>query len=186
MKKYKLDYRVETEIQAKGKPIREIIYMGDYYSLAISDEERKKTIKVQSFLVGIMVMFFILGGLINNDASWEFYVMLPYICLFLPIAYLIMGLVGVMKIPHKMENATYDQSIARVVKTSKIVKWISSYVVIADVLFMLINRQSIAWLREIVFLCIVAVIFIQGFLLHIESQKLASLVTIEKRNLKKS
>lgn len=181
MKKYKIDYRVETEIQAKGKPIQEIIYIGDYYNLEISDDDYKKTKKIQSFFVLLIVAFYILGGLVNNDGSWEFYVMLPYVCLFLPIAYLIMGFIGIINMPSIMERATYDQSVDRMVKTSKIVKWISSYVLIADLLFMLINIQNIAWIREIVFLCIVFVLFIQAFMLNVECQNLASKINIEKR-----
>lgn len=179
MKKYKLDYKVETELHENKKPTRQIIYTGNYYNLTMAEEETKNTRKIQLIYTIIISCFFISGGFLNNDGSRAFYIILPYVTMFIIIAYLIMGLIGLKNLSAKMEYAIYDKSILRINRTAKGIKWISSYLVIADIIFMISSRNTVNWKIELLFLFINAMIFIQGYLLEQENKKVMNKIHSE-------
>ena len=186
MKKYKLDYRVETELHENKKPTKQIIYTGTYYYFSILEAEKKKTIKKQFFLTITILCFFLIGGMLNNGGSRMFYIVLPYICLFLPIVYLLMGVVNFITTPPKMEFGTYDKSIMRIKRTSKGIKWISSYVFIGNCIFLISQGKDLDWFSESTFLFINAMMFIQSFLLNKEINSIDKTIIVEKQQTKNS
>lgn len=145
----------EYKEEANGK----YSYVGSYYTLPINEEEKKKT-AIMNFV--FFVLFGVLEvaiGMINPDSSRTAWVIFPYIFLFLPIAYFFIGAYTYVGLPVKMEHAAYRGSIVRMRRSAMGIIILAIVNIIADVVFMIIYRNSLNWAREIIY-CVGLVIIL--------------------------
>lgn len=126
----------------------------------------KKVILTCALVIGIL---FFLAGLLNNNGSFCFYVMLPYLCILLGLIYLCFGYFSIPKTLQKMEYALYDKSYLKVKFSIVGLIAASITVVIGDTVFIIRNANAINLLKEMSFLSlnlIIAVISILTLVYH--------------------
>lgn len=107
----------------------------------------------------VCLALFLAAGLVNNSGNRNFFIAVPYAFLFLPIVYLIIGTFSLRNISEKMERVTYDKSIGRMKRSCTGIIFLSSYLCIADFIFIFINKKQINIMQEVVFLCVNIVLF---------------------------
>lgn len=156
MNKYRKDYVVMNEIS----------YTGDYYKFHLTDAEYKRMRKVIFTAIIIQTLLFVAAGFLNNRGSFCFYVLFPYLCIFLPLTFLIRGYLRIPKQLQPMEYAIYDKCYNRV-KFSIVGILIASMAAgIGDVVFIIKYVLEIDLIKESCF-CIanIAIAGISVFLL---------------------
>lgn len=155
MKKYHKDYEFDTTASESNNKERKYHYTGDYYSFPIESIGKNKIFIKNLFFLIAYFLLFILSGLLNNVGSRNFFIALPYVFLFLPIAYLSMGTFSVLRMEEKMERVVYDKSLGRMYRSCIGIVGISLYLWIADAIcfFMHFRRGTeLIILDEAVFL----------------------------------
>jgi c-di-AMP phosphodiesterase-like protein len=151
VKKYYKDYSTDAKETNNGKVTDEVKYTGDYYKYQLSNSEYKR---MRTTILLVLVAFIILYvglGFLNNSGSRCFYVLLPYICMFLPLVYLLRAYYRIPREVQKIEYAIYDKSYLRL--KNSVVGMIATSITTAlgDIIFIIRNASEIALSKEIIF-----------------------------------
>jgi hypothetical protein len=108
------------------------------------------------------------AGLLNTSGSRVLYVAMPYVCLFFPVVFNVIGAVVLMSAGSKLEFAAYDKSINRIHKSSIGQLVISGITATGDICYLLFGSHTDQMRREMVFLiCMVIVLLISILLLRV-------------------
>jgi hypothetical protein len=165
VKKYSKDYIVDSQKIYKGNKLDEIQYTGDYYVFQLNTVEYKKMrIIILEYLIFLTVLY-VTGGMLNNSGSFCVYVLLPYICIILPLSYLGRSYIRIPKEIKKMEYVIYDKCYNRVKFSIVGIITASITTVIGDVIFILRNMMNIIILKEVIFCIINVCIVVTSILL---------------------
>ncbi|WP_124065930.1 hypothetical protein [Clostridium sp. E02] len=138
MNKYRKDY----------KGIDEICYIGDYYKFHLTNAEYKKMRIVIFAAIIALVLIFAAAGFLNNKGSFCIYVLFPYLCIFLPLTFLIRGYRRIPKQSQPMEYAIYDKCYNRVKFSIVGIMMASMAAGIGDVVFLIKYAQEIDLIKE--------------------------------------
>lgn len=168
MKKYYKEYEVVPKSLKNGKVKKDIEYTGQYY---ISHQNKAELFNYKLIcLVLTIVCFVVLIGLgfLKTSVSRIFYITIPYICLFLPAFYSLMGAIRLISSSDKMEHVAYDRSLNRMVK-SVAGQMFLSLVTILGTIYYLVTDKSMEGKQNnnIFFLGIVLVLLINVVLLFV-------------------
>lgn len=165
MKKYVKEYKLVTKLLPKGKTRKEIEYIGEYYVSQLSGKELTKR-KVYCLALALCSDITMISmGLINTVGSRVAYVALPYVILFLPSVYCLMGAIRFVTAKDKLEHASYDRSVNRIRKSATGQIILSAMAVIGDIICLFSIKNLEKLLLEAVFLCGMAVILILSILM---------------------
>jgi uncharacterized membrane protein len=159
VKKYLEDYVPDTKVIDKGKLINEVKYMGDYYEYRLSSAEYKKMRIIILIALVITTFIFAATGFLNNSGSRCIYVLLPYICMFLPLTYLFRSYIRIPKELQRMEYAIYDKCYNRVKFSLVGIIAASITTVMGDIIFIIRNARDIALMKEVSF-CIANIVIV--------------------------
>jgi amino acid transporter len=140
-KKYLKDYGVQTVKTRKGTK-EEAFYKGDYYSTDMPDEELKKYKTAFIMTSALNVVLFVVMGLLNNDASRQLYVALPYVALLLPAAFMLTGAVYFYRSGVRLTRYDYDKSFVRIKAHATASLYISAACVIGDIAAVLTGKTD--------------------------------------------
>ena len=92
--RFKDDYSQYTRLSGKGRVVEDICYTGDYYILPFDKDKKKKTGLVNlGFALALMAVQ-IAAGMVNQDSSRTFWIVYPYLFVFLPAIYFLIGAVS--------------------------------------------------------------------------------------------
>ncbi len=109
MKKYYKDYKLVTKTLPNGKTKEVAEYVGRYYVCQLSEADHKRY-KLYFLTLTLCSSATAIGlGFLNNSGSRVAYIALPYVSLFLPLFYMVMGTVGFIVSGNKLEQAAYDR-----------------------------------------------------------------------------
>lgn len=143
--KYRSDYEVhETQIPGRKQPKykKELKYVGKYHVLETKESEFK-TLKWMNMLSMILIAGIFLGlGLLNNQGSRLLYVILPYIIMFLPIYYGILGSIKLLSLKERLTVIEYERSSVRVKKSSLSLTVMSIATAIGEGVYLLRNVEK--------------------------------------------
>ena len=152
MKKYYKDYKLISKHLPNGKVRQEVKYDGNYYTCRLSETELRKK-KVYYLALALCSNATMLGvGLLNTSGSRVIYVALPYVCLFIPTFFCLMGVLRFMVVGNKLEYATYDKSRNRIRRSTIGQIILSSVVALGDICYLLLSDNIEKLLRELFFL----------------------------------
>lgn len=142
MKKYYKDYKPVTKVQTQGQLKQEVEYIGSYYYYKLTKEELKKK-KIQYGIHELIIAMILLGvGFLDNPGNRMFYVVLPYVGMFLPTAYSILGVILFIKSKNKMEYATFDKSRNRIYRSTIACIILGIMTIVGDFCFILLRAPS--------------------------------------------
>ena len=188
MKKYGNDYRTS------GKQFE---YTGKWYGTGTSVEELKRHAVKSSVFMGIMLLVYLGGLMVNNTGSRIFWILLPYVVMIFPISYGIMGSVSLflfcrnqeekgkksqVVIPeeHKghMTRAQYEKGIRRLTRCGIAITGLSIFTVAADLILMILGGSDFLLTREILFEATALIILALGSVNTVKNWRIKAKFTI--------
>ena len=162
--KYKDDYKKTTYFGQDGKLKETTYYEGKYFVLPYDEKVKKKNgITCLIFAVLFLIIFFA-GGMINQDSSHTFWIVFPYLFIFLPAAYNLIGAISFLNLNIKMERAQYDGSIIRMKHSARGLLILGMLNIFLDCIYIFINRNTLNFLREFIYLLFIAFLCISVFM----------------------
>jgi hypothetical protein len=165
MKKYVKDYKLVTKLLPNGKTRNETEYIGEYYISRLSGKELTKR-KVYCLALALCSDIMMIGiGLINTVGSRVAYVALPYVILFLPSVYCLMGAVRFITAKDKLEHTAFDRSVNRIRKSATGQIILSAIAVIGDIICLFSIKNLEKLFLEAIFLSGMIVILILSILM---------------------
>ena len=126
--------------------------MGDYYVLPFDKQQKRKADVVNIATVLVLIAIHVTAGLLNQDSSRTFWIVLPYIMVFLPLGYMFIGAVNFWGNPVKMQRVQYETGVVRIKRSC-----IGSMVLIGigavlDILYMILYHDTANIGRELIYL----------------------------------
>lgn len=151
MKKYYKDYSTDAKESANGKVTDKVKYTGDYYKYQLSNSEYNRMRMAILLVLVAFIIIYVGLGFLNNSGSRCFYVLFPYICMFLPLVYLLRSYYRIPREVQKIEYAIYDKSYLRL--KYSVVGMIATSIttVVGDIIFIIRNTNEIILSKEIIF-----------------------------------
>ena len=165
MKKYNKYYKLVTHYLPGGKVKQEIEYTGKHYICRFNKTEFRKRRVYFLTLTLCSTIIMMCAGLLDTSSSRVFYVAIPYVCLFLPIIFGLIGAINLITLDNKLEYAAYDKSIKRIHRASAGQLALSSITIIGDIcyLFFAVNMDKLG--KELIFLGGMIIVLVFGILL---------------------
>lgn len=152
-------YRLEPEMGSRGR-IKEVpVYIGGYYFLDDKDSSYKKVAGRILGLVFLSFIFFVLAALPDPRGLRQIYIALPYISLFLPYAFTVVGCVTLLGVKDGMNEIQYADGIKRILRDSIIARVMIVMSAIAEIAFTAFNATKCKMSEEIFLFACVAVMF---------------------------
>ncbi len=173
--KYRSDYEVhETQLpgQKHTKFKKELKYVGKYYVLVKKDTEIKP-LKWLSILCILLIAGIFLGlGFLNNQGSRLIYVILPYVIMFLPIYYGIMGSVKLLSLKERMTVLEYERSSVRIKKSTLSLTVMAITTAIGEGIFLIRNldKKSEISLDFAFFVGVIIILILSFLVLRIQAK----------------
>ena len=151
-KRFKDDYSRYDRLTDKGRVVEDICYTGDYYVLLLDSKQKSKANVVNIAAVLVLIAIHVAAGLLNQDSSRTFWIVVPYIMAFLPLGYMFIGAVNFWGNPVKMQRVQYETGVVRIKRSC-----IGSMVLIGigavlDILYMILYHDTANIGRELVYL----------------------------------
>ncbi len=151
-KKYKDDYKIKQIEKEDGSVEEQYIYVGTYYLNNMS-EIQKRHLTLSAFVFSLLNMWlFFVSGFFDNAGGRCIYVMLPYICIFLPAAYFVLASFNVWLATAQLTREKYDKSFGRCIRMPKCMIVLSGITIVCDGIFLLVNRTTSNLENELLFM----------------------------------
>lgn len=154
--KYKDDYRRMDAGQYE--------YTGRYYTLPLKENQKRKAECVNFAAVAGFLLLELAGGILNPDSSRTFWIVFPYLFLFLPTAYMWMGAFAFHTVPVKMQRSGYEKSLVRMRRSCLAVMVLAGIQIFLDLLYIFWHLSDICLVTEILYLLCFVSIEILGIL----------------------
>jgi len=106
MKRYADDYETVITEDENGREKKTAVYRGSYYEIPIGEQHLLRFRRNNFFLLVTIIVLHIAGGFVANPGMYQFYVALPYVLLFLPLYYMV---AGVLRLPKKKRKFRRDE-----------------------------------------------------------------------------
>lgn len=159
-------------------------YVGDYYIFYMEEAEKKRRAVFQVLFATLQLVLLVVAGLLNSPGSYKVYIVLPYLCMILPLIYYIMGAVGFARIPEKMEKHQYEVTMFRMMKSILAIFFLCVFTVCADGIFLMNNKNEIDAMTEILFWGIMIVLAVMDYVALVYHNRLQKRVVVEKQERK--
>lgn len=172
MKKYYKEYEVVPKSLKNGKVKKDIEYTGQYF---ISHQNKAELFKYKLLcLVLIIISFGVLIGLgfLKTSLSRIFYITIPYVCLFLPAFYSLIGAIRLMSSSDKMEHVAYDRSLNRIVKSVAGQIFLCCVTIIGTIYFLVTEKSLEGKQNNIVFFLAIALVLLINVVLLFVRRKI--------------
>lgn len=177
---YKDDYSRFLRLNGKGRVVPDISYVGDYYVLPFDEGKKKKT-GLENMLFSILLFVIqLVEGMLNQDSSRTFWIVYPYLFVFLPLAYMILGSVSYFGVPLKMQKAHYEMSLARIHRSCIGAMVLVVISALLDLIYIIVNRSSIRLGMELLYLVLHVLFFAVAFAYGKYYDRMYAGLTIEK------
>lgn len=162
--RFKDDYSQYARLNGKGRVVDDICYTGDYYALPFDSERKKRTNLVN---MGAALAFLVIqtaAGMVNQDSSRTFWIVYPYLFVFLPVAYFLIGAVSYWGCPLRMQKAQYETGLARIRRSCAGAMVMAGICMALDLVYIFIHHGDVRMGREIVYLLCHGLLLAVGFL----------------------
>ncbi|MEG0805794.1 MAG: hypothetical protein RR364_01865 [Lachnospiraceae bacterium] len=150
-KEMKKLYNLEYEMNHKGKVVEKAVYVGEYYQFQ-QPGYTKRQVTQRIVIFSIIITASIIGAaLLNTESTRNFFIGVPYVCLFLPVCYMLIGTGSFFTAPERMNKIEYAHSILRTQRSMWGIIWLQLYSILAGIVFLIVKFSEIALWREIIF-----------------------------------
>lgn len=159
--RFKDDYREATRLDASGKVVREYDYVGRIYVLPFDDKRKRRTAWVNLFYALVLTAVQVVAGLLNPDSSHTFWIVYPYLFIYLPLFYSFFGVYAYSEATTRMQSVQYQHGLVRIRRSFIGVMALAGINVVLDVIYMVIHRGAIRLGIELVY-CMMFILLILG------------------------
>ena len=136
MKRYADDYKIVVEVDEKGKERKKAVYNRNYFSVSL-DEQGLKEIKRNSLILFILIVILhVTAGFLSSQGMYQFYVAFPYVFAFLPLYFLIAGILRLPKEKRPYRRDEIGHSFRRMKKNSLALFILLAIAVIGEFVFL--------------------------------------------------
>ena len=150
--RYKDDYSKSARLNERGRIVDDICYVGDYYILPFDKETKKKTV-IMNLLVSVLLLVIqFIAGLLNADSSRTFWIVFPYMFVFLPIGYLFVGAVSYAGSPLKMQKAHYEMGLVRMRRSVIGAMVLEGINAVLDIIYISLHFENMTIGKEVIYL----------------------------------
>jgi heme exporter protein D len=164
MKKFIDDYEVVVQENAKGREKRVAVYVGDYYEINL-DETEFTVFRHNSLLfIALIVIGQIAAGFVGNLGMYTFFVSLPYVFTFLPLYFLVDGILRLPKEKRQFRRDEAELIFKRMKTAGRFLLPLIGITIIGEVVFMIWLTSGIIW-QEFLFLGIEIVLLVIVFMI---------------------
>ena len=151
--RYSKDYEIhERESSRPGKYKKEIVYTGEYYTFNLSAKEKLRFQWISTVVYAFLSVVFGAIGVLNNDGSRMFYVVMPYVFLFLPLFYGWMGIFRLFTLNQPMTRIECDHSVERMKKSTLGILVMSITSGLGEIIYLFTHKNIENVRKEIFFL----------------------------------
>lgn len=150
--KYRDHYQKITGVDRKGRAVNHYVYNGMRYVLPYDEKQKKKTNWMQIGLTALITVLQLVTGMINQDSSHTFWVVYPYIFVYLPLIFLLLGVISYLECGIRIQEDQYDKSIRRIRRSVWGVIVLSVLAAVCDIVYLVLYRGSINMVREVLYL----------------------------------
>ena len=143
-RKLKDDFAVEVSMDERGRDRRKAFYRGDYYSLPFKAEERKAFFRRSIVMYAVYVLLYLIYMLLSTPSTYCIYV-LPFASAgILPLAYWTLGMVGMLRAPHRMTSVQKEKGVGRVMRSSLGCMVLTMMAAVGDLIFLMRTADKTA------------------------------------------
>lgn len=170
--KYSDYYKKRSVLIDNGRTVKdEYIYTGDYFRFK-NDEKQVTRSKAQILAIALFsLILYISGGFIDTGGSHVFYVLLPFVFAFLPLAFM---LIAAFQFSLKHGDFTvfdYERIWLRLKRTSIAVTCLTGMSMLGEIIFSITHFSRISIIKESGYLLSCSVIvFLAVILIKIHSK----------------
>lgn len=154
MKRFADDYETVVTIDEEGNEKKSAVYCGDYYELALDEEEILKFRKRSLLLLVVITALQIGAGFINNPGMYQFYIALPYVIAYFPLIYMAAGILRLPKEKRKYRRDELGLSFDRIKTTSRAILIFLIIIVLGEIIFILFLSADSQNLLEYLYLAL--------------------------------
>lgn len=154
-------YRLEPEMGSRGK-IKEVpVYIGGYYKLEDNEASYKKVAVRLLAIMLAMILLFVVAALPDPQGLRQMYIALPYVSLFLPYVFTVVGCFVIFGVKQEMNEVQYTDGVKRIIKNSIVARVMTVMVAIAEIAFVAFNSKDCKIEEELLlFACVAAMFFL--------------------------
>lgn len=180
-KYYSNQYEATPQLSGKrGRWLKyDYAYKGDYFRYDVSD---KKLLRIRILCAAVTLVcaaLFVAAGLINTTGTRRLWVALPYVFMFLPIAFMIYDCVKQFFAKREMTEKERDSVVAEMRKATLGLVIASGLTVAGTAVFLLTERAS-ELAGELTFMGMMLLVFILSFVLW-KYQRSIPIITIKQQ-----
>lgn len=151
MKRYADDYDIEVIEDEKGREKKIAVYHGKYFEVESNQRQLIAFKRILILLFFVMIGLHITNGFVANPGMYQFYVALPYAASFLPMYYLISGILRLPKEKRGFRRDEIGLSFDRLKKAGKALLIILGIGAIGEIVFLIFFATG-AMGREVLYL----------------------------------
>lgn len=135
------------------------VYTGVYYMYDLP-AGKLKLLKLAYLSISlVLAILFTAGGYLNNPGSRVLYVILPYITMFLPIAFIISDTVKIIFSDNKMTFKQYNRSVLQLKRSVIALIAISAAAITGEISYLIFNGTKALLSSEIPYFLVCFAIF---------------------------
>jgi hypothetical protein len=164
MKRFADDYEIVIEEDENGKEIKKAVYRGSYFEVSLDEPGLKRFKRNSLILFGLMLAFHIGAGFVPSQGMNRFFIILPYVFTFLPLYFLITGILRVPTEKRKYRRDETELSFDRMKTPSTVLLILFCIIVIGEIIFITILSDQ-PGNQEFLFLVLEVLAAVGGFMI---------------------
>lgn len=147
------------------------IYTGEYYMFDLPAGKLKRLKLIYFSISLVLLALFVAGGYVNNPGSRVIYVILPYITMFLPIAFMLSDAVKIIFSDNKMTYKQYNRSVLQLKRSVIALIVISAAAIAGETAYIVFNPFRVIFSSEIPYFLVCVVIFFISVIFNLIQRK---------------
>lgn len=159
--KFKDDYREAKRPDASGRVVRDYDYVGQIYVLPFDEKKKRMTSLVNLAFVAGLAAVQVAAGLLNPDSSHTFWIVYPYLFIYLPLFYAFFGVYTYAEATTRLQRVQYQNGLGRIRRSLIGILVLAAVNIVLDVVYMIVHRGGIRLWVELAY-CMMFALQIAG------------------------
>ena len=151
MRKYADDYEIVYEEGKKGKEKQVAVYKGQYFQVNVKEAHLVNFRRISVLLIIIVLLLHIGSGFVNHRETLFRFLELPYAIAFLPLYFLVVGVLRLPREKRKLRRDEVDLSFGRMKKSSYSFLIILLVGLLGNIVFLVLLAKEAVWQEYLYF-----------------------------------